>query len=192
MQCVCAFHSNLSSTANMGEIGEYWKDVKAHRKNQKATGQPRRRCFDWMVVSGDCHYAKNRSSFKNYRRVRGTAQGVPVIGMGTVELEVQRAPQSLDTYTLVLENVLHIPTAMCNGFNSPRFGGSQTWTKGGVQGLDASNGEPLWYGTEFCGLNKLVLAGNPQGESVLEEKAKDGYRFMLSMYLSAEEEAIFS
>ena len=176
----------------MGEIGEYWKDVKAHRKNQKATGQPRRRCFDWMVVSGDCHYAKNRSSFKEYRRVQGTAQGAPVIGMGTVELEVQRAPQSLDTYTLILENVLHIPTAMCNGFNSRLLGGYDAWTNGVVQGLDASDREPLWYGTKFCGLSKLVLAGEPHGESELEEKKKDGCVLMLSVYMSAEEKAMFS
>lgn len=88
----------------MGEIGDYWRDVKADRKRrqqereerakrkaseekqaeqekaqlkqqtqQKLTQPPRRHCWDWIVVGGNCHFAKNRSSFTTYRQVRSTA-----------------------------------------------------------------------------------------------------------------------
>ena len=170
----------------MGEIGEYWRDAKAH-KRQKPANPPRRRCWDWMIVGGDCHYAKNRSSFTTYRRIQGTAQGARVIGIGTVELQVQRSPKESGTHTLVLEDVLHIPEAICNGFNSRLAGGAESWIRGSVHGLDASSGQPLWYGTEFCGSTRLVLAGNPQGESVLEEMEREGSAFMLSVYLNEEE-----
>src|SRR5947199_6829766 len=93
----------------MGEIGEYWRDAKVHKKRQKQANPPRRRCWDWIIVGGHCHYAKNRSSFTTYRRISGTAQGARVIGIGTVKLQVRRSPTESDTHTLVLEDVLHIP-----------------------------------------------------------------------------------
>jgi len=172
----------------MGEIGEYFSDLKAHRKRRKLANPPKRRCWDWMVVSGDTHYARNRSSFNTYRKINpGTygSPGVRVIGVGTVELQVRRAPDQSDTRTLVLENVLHVPDAMCNGFNSRLLLGSESWSRDGVQGFDKVTREPSWYGREFCGLNRLVLAGNPQGESPLQEREEGS--LMLSMYLSDED-----
>ena len=75
----------------MGEIGEWSRFMKDRKKRQKLSHPPkpnRRRCWDWMVVSGETHYAKNRSSFKTYKEVSGTAQSVRarVIGIGSVEL----------------------------------------------------------------------------------------------------------
>ncbi|MCJ1386735.1 hypothetical protein MMC17_009861 [Xylographa soralifera] len=175
----------------MGELSEYWKDVKAHKKRQQAANPPRRRCYDWMIVSGDCHYAKNRSSFTDYRPIQMTAQGLRVIGIGTVRLQVWRSPGASDTHTLLLENVLHTPDAMCNGFRSQFLGGSESWSADGVQGLDGPTGQPSWYGVHFCGLCRLALAGNPRGESVLEERKRDGVVFLLSMYLRDEERASY-
>lgn len=184
----------------MGEIREYWRDVKEHRKKRQSQSPAprRRRCWDWMVVAGDCHYAKNRSAFKTYRRVRDAAgtlfANAPrsrVIGIGTVELVVKRSPTDPSTNVLVLENVLHIPDAICNGFCAMLNGGYESWDRGGVTQFfeDAYLTRPMFYATEFCGLTRLVLAGNPQGESVLEQKRKDGACFLLSVYLSPEERA---
>ncbi|KAA8649626.1 hypothetical protein EYZ11_002658 [Aspergillus tanneri] len=173
----------------MGEIGEFWRDVKEARKRREKENPPRRRCWDWMIVSGTCHYAKNRSSFKEYRRV---GQKVPnglfkdgpetyIAGVGTVELNVRTNPKKGSrTRTLVLENVLHVPDAICNGFCFAKYHA----THGGMASLDSvwkgtdKQGSPLWYGQPFRGLEKLVLAGNPQGESYLD----DGPKF-LSMYV---------
>lgn len=168
----------------MSEIGN-WPRVQKDQKNQQELEQPQyRRCYDWIVVSGDCHYAKNHASFKTYRPIiGGTAQGAQVAGIGTVELEVKRSPEGQETNMLVLEDVLHIPTAKCNGFRSRALQGTESWGAGVVQGFDGTSTQPTWYATEFCGLRRLVLAGNPQGESELEE----GGHYSLSLYLSREE-----
>lgn len=185
----------------MGEIGEHYRDIKAYRKRKreaqitkankktKRSDEPlRRRCWDWMITTGNCHYAKNRSSFKEYRRVgksipNGVIEGITtfVAGVGTVELKVQTThDKGSPVRTLVLEDVLHIPEATCNGFSvavyhtlnggSTRLGREPSGTDEGYQ--------PLWCSEEFKGLNKLVLAGNPQGESYLGDGVK-----MLSMYI---------
>ncbi|KAL4863507.1 hypothetical protein BDV12DRAFT_177432 [Aspergillus spectabilis] len=177
----------------MGEIGEFWKDVKEDRKRIKRENPPRRRCWDWMIVSGSCHFAKNRSSFVTYRRVgykvsNSLTGGTDtfVAGVGTVELRVRSSNRKgFPIRTLVLENVLHIPSAICNGFCWAKYhsahGGSVSLRKefSGTDGQD----HPLWYGQSFRGLNKLVLAGNPQGESYLE----DGESYILSMYIDEDD-----
>jgi hypothetical protein len=169
----------------MGEIGEYWRDVKAHKKAQKLAKPQHRRCWDWMIVSGN-NYARNRSSFKTYRRVKGTAGGAKVIGIGTVELQVRRSPTSKETGTLVLEDVLHIPRAICNGVNLVQYKDwSTSFGDGSAWGHDR-NGKLMWYATPYCGLNRLVLAGNPQGETYLQER--EGVFYSLSVFQSEEEE----
>ncbi|RDW72535.1 uncharacterized protein DSM5745_07707 [Aspergillus mulundensis] len=201
----------------MGEIGEFSKQMKALKKQRQQEklqreqektqrGQesprpnpaPRRRCYDWMLVSGTCHYAKNRSSFSTYRRI---GREVPcdifggstyVAGIGTVKLQVRSIPRrGALTRTIVLENVLHVPSAICNGFNFHAYhrqhGGDTAagpWDGPGSKwntdyGTDPE-GHPLWYSEEFCGLERLVLAGEPQGETYL----KEGGSYFLSMYLS--------
>lgn len=53
-----------------------------------------------------------------------------------------------------------------------------------TQGFD-ENDMPIWYGKSFCGVRRLELAGNPQGESKLEE----GAVLMLSIYMTKEEQS---
>jgi len=68
-----------------------------HTNARQENPPQRRRCWDWMIVSGDCHYARDRSAFKTYRHVgktiRGNAmisnQNIFVAGIGTVELRVR-------------------------------------------------------------------------------------------------------
>jgi hypothetical protein len=129
---------------------------------ENVDSQPR--CWGWIVVSGSCHYAKDRSSFKTYRQLQGTAQGITVIGIGTVELQTLRSPDNPGSHTLVLEDVLHIPSAICNGFNPALYGCLSFWQGSVTQGFD-ENDMPIWYGKSFCGVRRLELAGNPQGES---------------------------
>ncbi|KAE8143706.1 hypothetical protein BDV38DRAFT_1987 [Aspergillus pseudotamarii] len=177
----------------MGEIGEFWRDVKEDRKRKKRENPPHRRCWDWIIVSGHCHYAKNRSSFVTYRRVgRVISQGFIggetfVAGMGTVILKVRASKKKGSPIrTLVLDDVLHIPSAICNGFCFAKYhtvyGGTASL---GLEfsGTDPLN-YPLWYGKPFCEFQKLVLAGNPQGETYLEYKKKEGVSLLLSMYIN--------
>ncbi|OJJ51974.1 hypothetical protein ASPSYDRAFT_165369 [Aspergillus sydowii CBS 593.65] len=108
----------------------------------------RRRCWDWIIVSGNYHYANNRSSFKVYRRVGRMvldAAGAEtyIAGVGTVELNVRTSSRKESpTHSHVLENVLHVPNAVCNGF----FCGIYYATHGGT----ASFG-PFFIGTDEQG-----------------------------------------
>ena len=180
----------------MGEIGEWSRFMKDRKKRQKLSHPPRpnrRRCWDWMVVSGNTHYAKNRSSFKTYKEVSGTAQRgrARVIGIGTVELTVRRSPRTNNTITLIMTDVLHMPDAPCNGFNPYRKGNMKHSVGEILQGtatIGNQNDLEVWYAKEFCGLWRLVLAGNPQGESYLEAISQNSAGLSLSVYLCPNEE----
>ena len=93
-------------------------------------------------------------------------------GVGTVELKVcTSSDEGSPNGVLVLENVLHIPGAICHGFNSRRYhdrnGGEVTDCEGNWRG-SCKNGKPLWESLPFFGFQKLALAGNPQGDSYFE------------------------
>ncbi|KAL3440739.1 hypothetical protein BJX65DRAFT_316159 [Aspergillus insuetus] len=129
-----------------------------------------------MLVFGNAHYARDRRSFTTYRPLGQycptsmSGQVVFVAGVGTVELKVPSSPnKGSPVRTLILVNVLHIPSALCNGFSF------NVWTqadgyfaggKGASAGYDQQR-VPYWYTQPFCGSEKLVLDGDPQGKSFL-------------------------
>ncbi|PLB44496.1 hypothetical protein P170DRAFT_287522 [Aspergillus steynii IBT 23096] len=139
-------------------------------------------CWDWMIVlTSTHHYARDRLFFKDYVPVGIRSPASPfgeedldIAGMGTVELLVHTGPESTSTTrTLVLKNVLHIPNALCNGFNGLQYsqvngGGGLTFGSLTRQGTDR-DGSPLWYAKPFHGFSRLVIAGNPEGKSYLED-----------------------
>ncbi|BCS23895.1 uncharacterized protein APUU_40339S [Aspergillus puulaauensis] len=158
------------------------------------------RCWDWILVPGNMHYAKNRSSFRTYRRAPGKINKNRVLGVGTVELKVQRAPDDQRPNTLVLEDVLHLPNAVCNGLCVGKYregnpgdgmevaGGEgcrcQVWREGdgdshgegegeNEQEHGHGHGEALWYGEEYHGCSRVVLWGDPQGSSGLGDADAD-------------------
>ncbi|PYI25132.1 hypothetical protein BP00DRAFT_410219 [Aspergillus indologenus CBS 114.80] len=165
-------------------------------------------CYDWMIVQGNCHYARDRAAFTSYRPVTtvrlqtnifNPMEELEVAGVGTVELPVARslAPSNPfanhdhpNTHTLVLENVLHIPEAVCNGFNPLLYGSSMSCTAERWTGADRA-GTPLWVATPFAGGSRLVLAGaaaqlqHQQGVSELIA----GRYYTLSLYISPAEKA---
>jgi hypothetical protein len=178
----------------MGEIGDHYRDLKEHRKQQKQKKverksnppQRRRRCWDWIVVGGDYHYAKNRSSFKKYHRIKAKIGLTRVIGIGTIELQVERKDST--PYTLILENVLHTPSAICNGFNPSLTDCRQMWSAADSVEGNSANGESLWHARNFFGLPRLVIVNNPEGDSVIEKaKAKKKLPFSLCLVVNQQE-----
>lgn len=145
------------------------------------------RCYDWMIVSGSCHYAKDRESFNRYRPVNKLVNGGStfIAGVGDVELQVKSSPKGGSPVKILkLENVLHIPDACCNGFNINRWlmqGGSGQMRPDGTSGFD-EHGDPFWYAKDYKGLERVVLAGNPQGTSYVPDGPK-----ALSMYINSED-----
>lgn len=79
---------------------------------------------------------------------------------------------------LVLENVLYIPEAICNGFNPVGFGG---WMRcegglvvGGKDGSDGGRGVG-WFAKAFAGGFRVEIAGGKAGGSEVIEGGE--YRF---------------
>ncbi|KJJ33719.1 hypothetical protein AFLA70_556g000451 [Aspergillus flavus AF70] len=159
-------------------------------KRNKVTHPANRICYDWMVVSGNCHYARDRAVFTTYRSVDlrlknnifNPTDELHVAGVGTVHLTVCRSPQDPTSHVIVLEDVLHIPEAVCNGFNPLLFGSSMSCNADYWEGADRS-GQPVWFSLPFAGHTRLVLAGDPKGESELIE----GRYYTLSLYITPEE-----
>lgn len=145
--------------------------------------QQRRRCYDWMITRGNYHYARNRAWSTDYTTLEiQLSTGLYVHGIGTVTLSLLREPGSMMCYDLVLKDVLHCPAAICNGFSPGMAMGVATdelEIGRGVQACDDS-GEPIWYGVGFLGLSKLVLAGDIEGESPLNDG--NSTPFALSLY----------
>lgn len=198
----------------MGEIGDHHRDIRNHqkrrqrtqrRKNAQANKQqgngngngknnnnngPSQRCWDWILVGGTNHYAKNRASFSTYRRVLCQVGNMRVLGIGTVNLQVVRGPEDTRTNTLVLENVLHIPEAICNGISIDQYFRSHpdydfSFRDGTVCRRD--NGEAVWYGQDYsksAPRMRVVLAGDPKGGGSDFEK---GVIYTLSIWASDNE-----
>lgn len=119
-----------------------------------------------MVVWGPYHYAKIRSSFSTYRRLpRGlTISGQLVIGVGTIQLLFKPKPDDLAGVLIELVEVRHLPNVVCNGCSiehAANRGLHYTTKDGGYGHMDEERG---WYTEKFCGLRRIVRAGNPQGQ----------------------------
>lgn len=183
----------------MAEIEEQHADLREHKRRQRTARRQRNRdnndnhnnhhtsssnrCWDWMLVNGTSHYAKNRSMFSSYCRAPCQIGLTRVLGVGSVNLETVRGPDDPRPYTLQLENVLHIPEAVCNGISLDKLERECGFDLDVMEEEEGrlsckQTGESVFYGTTYCGIQRLVLAGDPQGESYL----RDGVEYMLSVY----------
>lgn len=144
---------------------------------------PNLQCHDWMMIGGTNHYARDRSAFTIYKPVQGPpveVGGLKVVGVGRVELQGPRSPNDPRTNTLVLENVLHEPNAICNGISMWIL--NVAWNAFTEQVYDTVTREPVWYGQRYCRLWRLVLAGQSELRGV--SNLRDGALYMLSVYAS--------
>ncbi|KAL4891634.1 hypothetical protein BDV59DRAFT_181375 [Aspergillus ambiguus] len=162
------------------------------KSTSKSKPDHSKRCWDWVIVHGNCHYAKNRSMFRSYRRAPGKIAGRRVLGVGTVELRVRRGPQDDRTNTLVLQEVLHMPNAPCNALcidkyrdANPDSDVEESESEDYVAAVKDVDREPLWYGHDYGHMLKVVLAGQPEGESHLGDGKSGGA--MLGVVASPEE-----
>ncbi|KAL3466862.1 hypothetical protein BJX64DRAFT_249181 [Aspergillus heterothallicus] len=168
-------------------------EADSRRKKTRTVHPSQAICRDWMIVSGNCHYARDAASFTTYKPVNTLIKSnifsphdeTQVAGVGTVCLEIPRGRNDPRTHTLVLEGVLHIPGALCNGFNPLLVGSSMSCHADFWEGADRL-GQPMWFGLPFAGMGRLVLAGGAMGESDLIP----GREYTLSLYISPEERRV--
>ncbi|PLN81657.1 hypothetical protein BDW42DRAFT_193562 [Aspergillus taichungensis] len=159
---------------------------------------------DWMVVQGNAHYARDLSTFLpgSYRPTHQTlshnifdpSSELHVAGIGSVRIPVQTGPAPTDTNVLELHDVLHVPEAVCNGFNPLLYGSSLSCYEGWWEGRVAGGGErPAWVARGFAGGARLVLLGRAEEDGVGSEIVDTvsswdgGAGGGLSLYVSGEE-----
>lgn len=147
-----------------------------HDHNRPAPrADPRPRCYDWLPQKHGVHFARNRSSFSEYTSVNVKLDnGMWAQGIGTVHLDILKGPDASDGVdNIVLRGVLHLPNAICNGISMALFD-KATVSYQPIFGCRDRNGRMVWFLTDHCGLDKLALLGNPQGESPLQDIAHRG------------------
>jgi hypothetical protein len=150
--------------------------------------QHRRTCYDWIFSSAsNVHIATDHTSFKTYTPFKsyvlalGDQRQVPVLGIGTVVIKIRRQPGSKDSHSVTLENVLHVPSWMCNVLSDiyfePATAFEHTWMEFGVSFMQKKDDGVMryWGFTEdFCGLERFVLAKELRGRSpMLEDKDRE-------------------
>ncbi|CAK41358.1 hypothetical protein AnigIFM59636_001530 [Aspergillus niger] len=160
------------------------------RKRTKAMHLPssQRICHDWMVVQGNVHYARDRAHFTTYRPVTAHLKNnifnpmdeLEVAGIGTVEIPVVRSLDNpFDTHTIVLENVLHIPEAVCNGFNPLLFGSSMSCTETAWMGADREDKKDK-KDKETDSTKQLIVNCNYTWKSSSDPASKKGLGLLLT------------
>lgn len=152
------------------------KKQSERRRARGTPAQPYRRCMDWMVHSGDIHYARNSSSFYSYTRIDAKASrslelgDVRALGIGTVFLQARKEADSDEVTGLRLHDVLHIPSMPCNGISFSRLQAANLEYETDVHGdFVAKNPSqvPMFHGMHEYGLYRLALDQDPIGESPL-------------------------
>ncbi len=118
-------------------------------------------CNDWLMVGGHCHYAKDLYWFgDDYKKMNPLKvdNEHDVIGIGTVVLVVRCSTKNMQTKTLILKNVLHIPNASCNGFEYKSLFSNSAIVEGRLSCFD-NDKRQICYGVEIpCKYAKLVLS----------------------------------
>ncbi|KAL2871587.1 uncharacterized protein BJX67DRAFT_369714 [Aspergillus lucknowensis] len=189
------FMADLANGSTSHELEEE-EDTRKRKKTRLSAPSSSSICRDWMIVTGNCHYARDVASFTTYRPLKRNAliksdifsphDEIRVVGVGTVYLCVRRGRgwgnSDGSTHTIVLEGVLHIPEAVCNGFSPLLVGSSMSCHLEYWEGADRL-GQPMWFAVPVAGLARLVLAEDGGGESELIP----GKDYTLSLYISPEE-----
>ncbi|KAF1808623.1 hypothetical protein P152DRAFT_382703, partial [Eremomyces bilateralis CBS 781.70] len=129
---------------------------------------------DWVYSNqSNVHVAKDKGWFTTYTPFDskvgciyhdGTSK---VVGIGTVTLSVNRAPRlkgSESHNTIVLNDVLHVPSFLSNVIAMHAVGFNHTWAC--RKGLFDKNGRYIAYFDPKCTFDVLKLSGPPVGPVV--------------------------
>ncbi|KAK2738769.1 hypothetical protein FQN57_006937 [Myotisia sp. PD_48] len=147
-------------------------------------------CPEWVFSNtSNTHMSKNKEWFTEYTPINtylgdiyGVMEKLPVIGIGTVTLLTKRSPnvRGAKSYdTLVLKNVLHAPSAICNVIGSPIFDDYDITLGGQLEGISGSITDKKGKGVAYFDARhrpfyQVRLVGPPVGPRVGPRVLGDG------------------
>ncbi|KPI35654.1 uncharacterized protein AB675_4748 [Cyphellophora attinorum] len=157
---------------------------------------------DWIwLANANVHVAASRGWFKTYTAFKSKVKTSPrrnsssfrdVVGIGTVEISVQRDPKLTgrgSQSVLVFEDVLHVPGFVCNVLGSPLAHRDSDYvisisapiSKPNLRIMDLNN-QKLAYFEEKTNLDVLKLGHIPNGIRLSPSKLRDdvGYHIELA------------
>ncbi|KAK1244156.1 hypothetical protein MKX08_002294 [Trichoderma sp. CBMAI-0020] len=158
---------------------------------------------DWIFSNNsNVHVCNDPKWFTELTTFPSTAlgplasQGVPVSGVGVVDLPVKRSPNSRGPgahHVLRLTDVLYMPSSVCNIVGSPifeiaaqvRFGA----TEDSMGGMNDASGKPLAYFSPHSERLCLRLSGPPVGPRLGPSKFKPDTAYWLTISWPASERA---
>lgn len=166
---------------------DHRRSLPANYRSKPPARPHRRPCHDWIFsTASNFHVAIDRSSFKTYTEFKSYVLAVSdhrqitVKGVGTVELSLRTSPDSHDVHMITLENVLHVPSWVCNIFSDIYFPGKpfdHIWSDNGIQFMRKKDDGTLkdWgYTTDFFGLERLMVLGSKNARSpMMEDKERE-------------------
>ncbi|RMZ90835.1 hypothetical protein DV736_g1940, partial [Chaetothyriales sp. CBS 134916] len=182
------FMENISWPRRRESASHAWRGMPPGHSDAPPAAYPTRKlCYDWIFSSGsNVHVAIDRTAFKDYFPFKSYVltvseqRAVIVKGIGTVELEIRRRRGSKESHKIVLENVLHVPSWLCNIVSDVYFvpinGYDHEWTGFDVSFRHKSGDKwrPWGYTENFCGLHRLVLSRRRRGRSpMLEDRDRE-------------------
>ncbi|PWY85399.1 hypothetical protein BO83DRAFT_433345 [Aspergillus eucalypticola CBS 122712] len=181
-------HTHTQTKKQRSRSNRRQRQHPTHSSSSSSKSSNSNRCFTWLLLprQSNTHIAKNRSSFSSYRRAPCKIANQRVLGVGTVQLRVQRAPDDPRTNTLVLHDVLHMPNARCNGISVAKYTGEseeETASEGGSSAgeravvEEAENGGVVKVKSEREDGEGLWFA---RGRNSNNEGGDDGLRVVLA------------
>ncbi|EHK42130.1 uncharacterized protein TrAtP1_011804 [Trichoderma atroviride] len=158
---------------------------------------------DWIFSNNsNVHVCNDRKWFTELTTFPSTAlgplasQGVPVSGVGVVNLPVKRSPDSRGPdahHVLRLTDVLYMPSSVCNIVGSPIFEIAAQVSLGATEnsmgGMNDASGKPVAYFSPHSERNCLRLSGPPVGPRLGPSKFKPDTAYWLTIKWPASERA---
>ncbi|RMZ83235.1 hypothetical protein DV738_g1231, partial [Chaetothyriales sp. CBS 135597] len=162
-------------------------------------------CPNWPLSnSSNAHACKDRGWFTEYTPFKSWASNVyikdsrmEVVGIGTVVLPVKRRPKrsGADAHAqLVLRNVLHCPSALCNIIGMPpdfleEYDVSFDFTEHSRGTIKDNHGRSVAYFATDKPMFQVQLSGPPVGPAVGPSALEKGSAYLLSFKWSDGERA---
>lgn len=187
-------YSPVSDTVSDHHDNHHQQSKEAKRPISSSASTMAAEYTDWLVNRGNLCYARDRALFTEYTPMQYILpNNMQVEGIGTVKLHVLKRRGTSAYRELVIEHILHIPSALFNAIPFDIDDGINYYINS--EGLQISFvGDPFYFAertekNDDCCF-RLIVRGEKKVPGPLEEALARGER--VDWHLAAEERDLFN